>query len=74
MEYMNKGSFEKIYGRIGYIPIEIVGEVALAVSEAMSFMFDDHNTVPRCAYLFLSPLASDLSSTFAHAPVLLSSH
>jgi hypothetical protein len=74
MEYMEKGSFDKIYGRIGYIPIEIVGEVALAVSEALSFMFDDHNVVPRCAYLFLSPLTRIPGLALTHALVILSLH
>lgn len=62
MEYMNKGSFDKIYRRTGYIPIEIVGEVALAVSEAMAFLYDDHGIVPRCACPFfpLSPISLTL--------------
>ncbi|KAJ3535937.1 hypothetical protein NMY22_g6260 [Coprinellus aureogranulatus] len=48
IEYMDKDSFDALYKRMGPIPLDIVGEVALAVSEAMSCLFDDNGIVPRC--------------------------
>lgn len=55
MRYMEKGPFDKIYKRYGPIPIEVVGEVALATSEAMSFLYDGHRIIPRCEYPSGSP-------------------
>ncbi|KIJ64421.1 hypothetical protein HYDPIDRAFT_175414 [Hydnomerulius pinastri MD-312] len=47
MEYMNKGSLDGIYKKIGAIDIEVVGHVALAVLEGLTYLYDVHRIIHR---------------------------
>ncbi|KAJ3992935.1 Pkinase-domain-containing protein [Lentinula boryana] len=47
MEYMNKGSLDGIYKKIGAIDIDIVGQVALAVLEGLTYLYDFHRIIHR---------------------------
>ncbi|KAF8651960.1 hypothetical protein AX16_004603 [Volvariella volvacea WC 439] len=47
MEFMDKGSLDGIYKKIGAIDIEIVGRVALAVLEGLTYLYDVHRIIHR---------------------------
>ena len=47
MEYMDKGSLEGIYKQIGPIDIDVVGRVALAVLEGLTYLYDVHRIIHR---------------------------
>jgi mitogen-activated protein kinase kinase len=47
MEFMDKGSFDSIYKKIGPIDIEVVGKVALAVLEGLIYLYDVHRIIHR---------------------------
>ncbi|KAG6848774.1 hypothetical protein H0H93_014127 [Arthromyces matolae] len=47
MEYMDKGSLDGIYKKIGAIDIDIVGQVALAVLEGLTYLYDVHRIIHR---------------------------
>ncbi|KAJ7110729.1 Pkinase-domain-containing protein [Mycena crocata] len=47
MEFMDKGSFDGIYKRIGAIDIKIVGKVAVAVLEGLRYLYDVHRIIHR---------------------------
>ncbi|KAG6830581.1 hypothetical protein H0H92_016032 [Tricholoma furcatifolium] len=47
MEFMDKGSLDGIYKKIGPIDIEIVGQVALAVLEGLTYLYDVHRIIHR---------------------------
>ncbi|KAF6748482.1 kinase [Ephemerocybe angulata] len=47
VEYMDKGSFDKIYRKVGPLGTQIVAKVALAVLEGMSYLYDVKGIVPR---------------------------
>ncbi|KAH8114495.1 Pkinase-domain-containing protein [Phellopilus nigrolimitatus] len=47
MEFMDKGSLDGIYKRIGAIDIEVVGRVALAVLEGLTYLYDVHRIIHR---------------------------
>lgn len=47
MEYMDKGSLDGIYKKIGAIDIEVVGKVALAVLEGLTYLYDVHRIIHR---------------------------
>ena len=47
MEHMDKGSLDGIYKRIGPIDIEVVGRVALAVLEGLTYLYDVHRIIHR---------------------------
>lgn len=49
MEYMDKGSLDGIYKKIGPIDIDIVGRVALAVLEGLTYLYDVHRIIHRGA-------------------------
>jgi len=42
MEFMDKGSLDGIYKQIGPIDIDVVGKVALAVLEGLTYLYDVH--------------------------------
>jgi len=72
MEFMDKGSLEGIYKQIGPIDIDVVGKVALAVLEGLTYLYDVHRIihrgeVPTTASLFYVPVGSKrlLSKWFA---------
>ncbi|KAJ7643718.1 ste7-like protein [Roridomyces roridus] len=47
MEFMDKGSLDGIYKKIGAIDIEVVGKVALAVLEGLTYLYDVHRIIHR---------------------------
>lgn len=47
MEYMDKGSFDGIYKRMGAIPIDMVGMVAANVLEGLVYLYDVHHIMHR---------------------------
>lgn len=57
MEFMDKGSLDGIYKKIGPIDIDVVGKVALAVLEGLTYLYDVHRIIHRGTYIrFASPL------------------
>ncbi|KAJ7069396.1 kinase-like domain-containing protein [Mycena amicta] len=47
MEFMDKGSFDAIYKRIGPIDPKVVGKVAVAVLEGQRYLYDEHRIIHR---------------------------
>ena len=47
IEFMDKGSLDGIYKRIGAIDIDVVGRVALAVLEGLTYLYDVHRIIHR---------------------------
>ncbi|KAJ3506362.1 hypothetical protein NLJ89_g6909 [Agrocybe chaxingu] len=47
MEFMDKGSLDGIYKKIGPIDIDVVGQVALAVLEGLTYLYDVHRIIHR---------------------------
>ncbi|KAF5380706.1 hypothetical protein D9757_007012 [Collybiopsis confluens] len=47
MEFMDKGSLDGIYKKIGPIDIDIVRQVALAVLEGLTYLYDVHRIIHR---------------------------
>jgi serine/threonine protein kinase len=47
MEFMDKGSFDGIYKKIGAIDIKVVGKVAVAVLEGLRYLYDVHRIIHR---------------------------
>ncbi|KIY53729.1 kinase [Fistulina hepatica ATCC 64428] len=47
MEFMDKGSFDRIYKKHGPVPIDVVGTVALAVLEGLRYLYDVHRIIHR---------------------------
>ncbi|KAJ7364919.1 ste7-like protein [Mycena albidolilacea] len=47
MEFMDKGSLDGIYKKIGPIDIDVVGMVALAVLEGLTYLYDVHRIIHR---------------------------
>ncbi|KAJ3561067.1 hypothetical protein NP233_g10423 [Leucocoprinus birnbaumii] len=47
MEFMDRGSLDGIYKKIGAIDIDVVGQVALAVLEGLTYLYDAHRIIHR---------------------------
>lgn len=47
MEYMDKGSLDSIYKKIGPIDIDVVAQVAYAVLEGLTYLYDVHRIIHR---------------------------
>ncbi|KAH9841609.1 ste7-like protein [Rhodofomes roseus] len=47
MEFMDKGSLDGIYKKIGAIDIDVVAKVALAVLEGLTYLYDVHRIIHR---------------------------
>ena len=47
MEFMDKGSLDSIYKKIGPIDIEVVAHVAYAVLEGLTYLYDVHRIIHR---------------------------
>ncbi|RXW24076.1 hypothetical protein EST38_g1770 [Candolleomyces aberdarensis] len=47
MEFMDKGSLDGIYKQIGPIDIDVVGKIALAVLEGLTYLYDVHRIIHR---------------------------
>ena len=47
MEYMDRGSFESIYKKMGPVPIEVVARVAMSVLEGLTYLYDVHRIIHR---------------------------
>lgn len=62
MEFMDKGSLDGIYKKIGPIDIDVVGKVALAVLEGLTYLYDVHRIIHRGTSYFV-PL-QDISDRY----------
>ena len=73
MEFMDKGSLDGIYKKIGPIDIDIVGKVALAVLEGLTYLYDVHRIIHRgksFLNLFLQmPSHDDGSLLYVHISI-----
>jgi mitogen-activated protein kinase kinase len=49
MEYMDKSSLDNVYKRSGPIPIAVVGKIAHAVLEGLTYLYDAHRIIHRGA-------------------------
>jgi mitogen-activated protein kinase kinase len=49
MEYMDRGSFDSIYKKIGPIQVEVVARVAMSVLEGLTYLYDVHRIIHRGA-------------------------
>lgn len=47
IEFMDKGSLDGIYKKIGPIDIEVVAKVAMAVLEGLTYLYDVHRIIHR---------------------------
>ncbi|KAJ2913839.1 hypothetical protein MD484_g6575, partial [Candolleomyces efflorescens] len=47
MEFMDKGSLDGIYKETGPIDIDVVGKIALAVLEGLTYLYDVHRIIHR---------------------------
>ncbi|KAJ7741374.1 ste7-like protein [Mycena metata] len=47
MEFADKGSLDGIYKKIGPIEIDVVGKVAFAVLEGLTYLYDAHRIIHR---------------------------
>ncbi|BGP11419.1 MAP kinase kinase (MEK) [Rhodotorula toruloides] len=47
MEYMDKGSLDSIYRRIGPIPEPVIGKIALAVVSGLTYLYEVHKIMHR---------------------------
>ncbi|KAF5378461.1 hypothetical protein D9615_007069 [Tricholomella constricta] len=47
MEFMDKGSFDGIYKKVGAIDIEVVRQVAYSVLEGLMYLYDVHRIIHR---------------------------
>ncbi|EAU87446.1 STE/STE7/MEK1 protein kinase [Coprinopsis cinerea okayama7 len=47
MEFMDKGSFDGIYKKLGPLQVEVVGMVALSVLEGLTYLYDVHRIMHR---------------------------
>jgi serine/threonine protein kinase len=47
MEFMDKGSLDGIYKKIGPIDIDVVRHIALAVLEGLTYLYDVHRIIHR---------------------------
>lgn len=47
MEFMDKGSLDGIYKKHGAIDIDVVGMIALAVLEGLTYLYDVHRIIHR---------------------------
>lgn len=54
MEFADKGSLDAIYKKIGPIDIDIVGKIALAVLEGLTYLYDVHRIIHRGEYSIFS--------------------
>lgn len=56
MEFMDRGSLDGIYKKIGPIDIDIVGQVALAVLEGLTYLYDAHRIIHRGQFWLAQPI------------------
>jgi mitogen-activated protein kinase kinase len=47
MEFMDRGSLDGIYKETGPIDIDVVGKIALAVLEGLTYLYDVHRIIHR---------------------------
>ncbi|KAG6885642.1 hypothetical protein C0993_011776 [Termitomyces sp. T159_Od127] len=66
MEYMDKGSLDGIYKKIGPIDIDVVGQVALAVLEGLTYLYDVHRIIHR------GELINSIADTFVGTSTYMS--
>jgi mitogen-activated protein kinase kinase len=63
MEFMDKGSLDGVYKKIGPIDIEVVGKVALAVLEGLMYLYDVHRIIHRGEHLLIDSCGAAHSSS-----------
>lgn len=56
MEFMDKGSFDSIYKKLGAIDINIVAMVARSVLEGLTYLYNVHKIIHRGAVLLLGTI------------------
>jgi mitogen-activated protein kinase kinase len=66
MEFMDKGSLDGVYKKIGPIDIEVVGKVALAVLEGLTYLYDVHRIIHRGT---LGMMYHSIHTTFLINPI-----
>lgn len=44
---MDRGSFDRIYKKIGPIQVEVVANVAMSVLEGLTYLYDVHRIIHR---------------------------
>lgn len=47
MEFMDIGSFDGFYKKLGPIPVDIVGKVAVSVLDGLIYLYDNHKIIHR---------------------------
>ncbi|KAK9894615.1 kinase-like protein [Cystobasidium minutum MCA 4210] len=47
MEHMDKGSFDNIYKKVGPIPEDVLGQIALAMVSGLTYLYDVHRIIHR---------------------------
>ena len=47
LEFMDKGSLDKIYRKTGPIPIDVIGKIAFAVLSGLTYLYDVHRIIHR---------------------------
>ncbi|XP_006464165.1 hypothetical protein AGABI2DRAFT_187496 [Agaricus bisporus var. bisporus H97] len=47
MEYMDRGSFDRIYKKMGPIQVQVVARVAMSVLEGLTYLYDVHRIIHR---------------------------
>lgn len=76
MEYMDKGSLDSIYKKIGPIDIDVVRHIALAVLEGLTYLYDVHRIIHRGKLLplffFFWALSRKYATTVAPTIILRS--
>ncbi|KAJ4482423.1 Pkinase-domain-containing protein [Lentinula aciculospora] len=77
MEFMDRGSLDGIYKKIGAIDIDIVGQVALAVLEGLTYLYDVHRIIHRgeikiCDFGVSGELINSIADTFVGTSTYMS--
>jgi mitogen-activated protein kinase kinase len=58
MEYMDRGSFDRIYKKIGPIQVPVVARVAMSVLQGLTYLYDVHRIIHRGSHQPFSFLRS----------------
>ncbi|THH16708.1 hypothetical protein EW146_g3970 [Bondarzewia mesenterica] len=77
MEFMDKGSLDGIYKRIGAIDVDVVAKVALAVLEGLTYLYDVHRIIHRgqikiCDFGVSGELINSIADTFVGTSTYMS--
>ncbi|CAJ0746671.1 19980_t:CDS:2 [Entrophospora sp. SA101] len=47
MEFMDAGSLDNIYKKVGPIPLDILGKITIAVLEGLNYLYESHRIIHR---------------------------